>query len=90
MNLQPWLDGDEAAQEQEGYKDGQLHCKQGWVVDCALPPNPMDTPWVHGYCRGWDEAKAAGLHGTEPIKRDKTLPVWSDEYLEGLGITNET
>jgi len=80
MNLQPWLDGDEVGQEQEGYLEGQLHCKQGWCTDwCA--DGCIDTPFSRGYRRGWDDTKAAGLHGTEPPLRDRTLQPWSNEYL---------
>lgn len=65
MNLQPWIDGDEAGQEAEGYKDGQLHCKQGWAADNSADDSNMNTPYQRGYCRGWDKAYRDGLHGTE-------------------------
>lgn len=74
MNIQPWTDGDLAGQEAEGYKDGQLHCKQG----CGVDGYSSDTPYMTGYRRGWEEANAAGLHGTEPRIRDRRLPVWDD------------
>jgi hypothetical protein len=65
MNLQPWIDGDLAGQEAEGYKDGQQHCKEGWCTDNSSDDSGMDTPYLRGYRRGWDAAKRAGLHGTE-------------------------
>lgn len=74
MNLQPWIDGNIAGQEAEGYKVGQLHCKQGWCCD-----GNADTPFSRGYNRGWDDAKKTGLHGTMPPK--KRIPCkWDDSY----------
>lgn len=63
MDLTPWTTGDTAAQEQAGYNDGRRHCIEGWCVDSMASDGP-DTPWSRGYARGWNDAQAAGLHGT--------------------------
>jgi hypothetical protein len=80
MNLEPWQTGDLKGQEEEGYKDGQLHCKQGWARD----ESGNQTPYIKGYHRGWYEAYGAGLHGTEPIKRDKKLPYIDEEIIRSM------
>ncbi len=82
MNLQPWITGDLAGQENEGYLEGQRHCKQGWCTDNSSDDSGMDTPFLRGYRRGWDDTQRAGLHGTEPIKRQR--PVWTAEMQRQL------
>lgn len=69
MNLQPWTDGDLAAQERAGYDEGHRHCRQGWCQDC-MADGHVDTPFARGYRRGWAAARDAGLHGKEmPCRR---------------------
>lgn len=68
MNLQPWIDGDLAGQENEGYLTGRIHCKQGWCTDSLSDDPRMDTPYLKGYRRGWNEAYSAGEHSVEPKK----------------------
>lgn len=81
-NLQPWIDGDLAGQEHQGYLTGQLHCKQGWATDNSSDDSGMDTPYLKGYRRGWDEAFQAGLHGTEPKERDNSLPYIDEQIIK--------
>lgn len=83
-DLLPWINNDMAGQEQVGYTDGQLHCKQGWCTDNSCDDSGMTTPYLTGYRRGWDQAKADGLHGTEPIQR-ATGPLYiSPEAVEEI------
>lgn len=79
-NLEPWINHDLKGQEQAGYAEGELHCKQGWCVDNSNNDSGANTPWMIGYRKGWDAAKLADLYGKEPRKRIRELPTIDPNY----------